>query len=162
MRIIGAFLALAFSISRGSGLPSANSVTLSVTPATATVAAGGTVALQGTATGFTASPIGVWGVQESSTSPPVTACGTFPKYPLTFTECPNGYVVFGDVTQFPSPATYYAPAMPGTYHVVFTAHTEHRVRLLAEKRNDDDYRDALRRAGEDACPYVAYFWVENL
>ena len=121
MRIIGAFLALAFSISCGSGLPAASSVTLSVVPATATVATGGTVALQGGATGFTASPLVVWGIQESSTNPPVTACGTFPKYPSTFTQCPNGYVVFADVSQFPSPATYYAPPTPGTYHVVFTA-----------------------------------------
>ena len=121
MRIIGALLALAFFLSCGSGLPPASSVTLSITPSSATVAAGGTVALQGSATGFTTSPIVVWGMQESSPNPPVTACGTFPAYPVTFTQCSSGYVVFPDVNQFPSPATYYAPPTPGTYHVVFTA-----------------------------------------
>lgn len=102
----------------GSGLPHTNQVTATITPASASVAASGTVALKGDAVGFTKSPIVSWYIQEAKTSGG-DDCGYLALPPTS--PCNSGYVVFGSVTQFPSQATYYAPSTPGTYHVVFEA-----------------------------------------
>ena len=101
-----------------SGLPHSNQVTVRVTPAQATVAVGGTVALEGDASGFTRSPIVRWWVQEARDAGG-DDCGYLRPPPVS--PCQFGYVIFGSVTQFPSSATYYAPLTPGTYHVTFEA-----------------------------------------
>ncbi|HWR16605.1 MAG TPA: hypothetical protein VN577_17400 [Terriglobales bacterium] len=105
----------------GSGLPDSRQVTVTITPSTATISAGATVSLQGNATGFTSSPIVLWGIQESSSHTPVSACGKLADQTPPFPECTFGYVVFASVSEFPSTGVYHAPNTPGTYHVVFTA-----------------------------------------
>jgi hypothetical protein len=114
LAVSGAF----FVVNCGSGLPHSNQVTASVTPASASVTAGGSVTLKGDAVGFTASPIVSWWIQEAKASGG-DDCGYLTLPPTS--SCEWGYVVFGTVTQFPSQATYYAPSTPGTYHVVFEA-----------------------------------------
>ena len=108
------------------GLPPANTVTVTVTPQTASVVAGGTVTLQGGGSGFAqppevAPPTVLWGIQESSNLVPMSECGELPTQNPDFTQCPYGYVVYPDVGIFPSTAVYHAPPTPGVYHVVFTA-----------------------------------------
>ena len=121
-----ALVAISLTGCGGNGLPRSSAVTVTVTPTTATVTAGGTVTLQGGGSGFAsppevAAPIVLWGIQESSNVVPASGCGEFPTQNPDFTQCPNGYVVFGDVNTFPSTAVYHAPPTPGVYHVVFTA-----------------------------------------
>ena len=103
------------------GLPHSNQVTASVTPAQATVSIGGSVALTGSATGFTAAPIIQWYIQESRDISFTNNCGFLTSEAPPQTGCPYGYVMFADVSQFPSSAAYYAPSTPGTYHVTFEA-----------------------------------------
>lgn len=117
MNLIALLIAVLLA-SCGSGLPHSGDVTVTVTPATATVTTGSTVVLQGNATGFTRSPIVVWRVQEAQATGG-DDCGYLNPPPVS--ACQFGYVIFGSVTQFPSSATYYAPLTPGTYHVVFEA-----------------------------------------
>lgn len=105
----------------GNGLPHSSQVTVTVTPPSATIAAGGSVALTGGATGFTAAPIVDWYIQESKDINFLDDCGLLTSQSPPQTGCPYGYVMFDDVTQFPSTATYYAPSTPGTYHVTFEA-----------------------------------------
>jgi len=114
---VALIVALLFG-SCGSGLPHSGQVTASVAPAEATVAAGGTVALEGDAIGFTRSPIVLWWVQEARDAGG-DDCGYLQPPPMS--PCQYGYVIFGSVTQFPSSAIYYAPPTPGTYHVTFQA-----------------------------------------
>ncbi len=102
----------------GSGLPSRSSITVTVSPSEATVAVGGTVALTGTESGFTAKPIVQWWIQESKAVG--SDCGKLDTQEKDFTGCPYGFVMFHDVTTVPSTATYYAPTTPGTYHVTLT------------------------------------------
>jgi len=121
MRAIALPVALiaAFLLSScGNGLPHSNQVTARVTPAQATVAVGGKVALDGDATGFTETPIVRWWVQEARDAGG-DDCGYLQLPPVS--PCQFGYVVFGSVSQFPSSATYYAPLTPGIYHVTFEA-----------------------------------------
>jgi|SRR5437763_9032644 hypothetical protein len=102
----------------GNGLPHSSEVALMVTPAEATVATGGTISLNGDATGFTRSPIVRWWIEEAHDAGG-DDCGYFEPPPTS--PCKYGYVTFVSVTQFPSSATYYAPSQPGTYHVTFQA-----------------------------------------
>ena len=120
--------ALLFAITGcgGNGLPPANSVTVTVTPSSATVATNGSLTLQGSGSGFApqpdvAPPLVLWGIQESSNTVPVSGCGLLPSQTPDLTLCPYGYVIQPDVTTFPSTVVYHAPTTPGTYHVVFTA-----------------------------------------
>ena len=103
----------------GVGLPHSNQVTAQITPAQTSVKVGQTTSLQGSATGFTQAPIVQWWIQEAKNSGDSDDCGYLTLPPMSV--CQFGYVVFGSVTQFPSPATYYAPLTPGTYHVTFEA-----------------------------------------
>ncbi|HET8824650.1 MAG TPA: hypothetical protein VFM77_05950 [Terriglobales bacterium] len=105
----------------GNGLPHTNQVTATVTPAAATVAPGGSVTLTGEATGFTTGPIVDWYIQESKDIDFINDCGLLTSQNPPQSGCPYGYVMFDDVTQFPSTATYYAPSTPGVYHVTFEA-----------------------------------------
>ncbi len=70
-----ALIAVLLLDSCGSGLPHPNQVTATVTPAQATVAVSGTVALKGDATGFTESPIVSWWVQEAHNTGGGDDCG---------------------------------------------------------------------------------------
>ncbi|MGB8064452.1 MAG: hypothetical protein WCF26_21365 [Candidatus Sulfotelmatobacter sp.] len=108
-----------FLDSCGSGLPRSSEVTVTVTPAQATVAVGETVVLNGNATGFTETPIIEWWVQEARDAGGSDDCGYL--QPPLMSRCQFGFVIFGSVTQFPSSATYYAPLTPGTFHVTFAA-----------------------------------------
>jgi len=103
------------------GLPHTNQVTASVTPAQATISPGGSVVLKGNATGFTSSPIVGWWIQESRAIDRYNDCGLLSTQAPPQSGCPYGYVMFDDVTTFPSAATYYAPSAPGIYHVTFEA-----------------------------------------
>ena len=117
--LLVALIAVLLLDSCGSGLPHSNQVTATVTPAQATVAVSGTVALKGDAVGFSQSPIVLWRVQEAHDTGGGDDCGYLQPPPMS--PCPYGYMIFGSVTQFPSSATYYAPLTPGTYHVTFDA-----------------------------------------
>ena len=103
----------------GSGLPPSNQVTVLITPAQTSVAVGETVALKGSATGFTQTPIVEWWIQEAKDAGASDDCGYLTAPPVS--SCQSGYVIFGSVTQFPSSATYYSPLAPGIYHVTFEA-----------------------------------------
>lgn len=122
LRLFFASIALATLLScGGNGLPHTNQVTATVTPSSATLAPGGSVTLTGNATGFTATPIVDWYIQESKDIDFINDCGLLTSQNPPQSGCPYGYVMFDDVTQFPSTATYYAPSTPGTYHVTFEA-----------------------------------------
>jgi hypothetical protein len=114
------FLFLLTSCGTG-GLPHTSLVTATVTPSQAMVAPGGSVTLTGAATGFTAAPIVQWYIQESKDIDFGNDCGLLTSQNPPQSGCPYGYVMFADVTTFPSSATYYAPSTPGTYHATFEA-----------------------------------------
>jgi hypothetical protein len=103
----------------GDGLPPSSQVNVLVTPAQTSVAVSGTMALKGSASGFTQAPIVQWWVEEAKDAGGSDDCGYLTLPPMS--ACPYGYVVFGSVSQFPSSATYYAPLTTGTYHVTFEA-----------------------------------------
>ena len=103
------------------GLPHTNQVAATVTPSTATVVPGGSITLTGSATGFTASPITDWYIQESKDIDFINDCGLLTSQSPPTSGCPYGYVMFADVTTSRCTATYYAPSTPGTYHVTFEA-----------------------------------------
>jgi hypothetical protein len=105
----------------GSGLPGSSSLAAKITPPSATLTAGSTLALTGDGTGFTQTPLPQWQMQESS-SVPNEHCGFIlgSISVANFTNCPMGYVIY-DPNKFPSPATYYAPPTQGVYHVQFIA-----------------------------------------
>jgi hypothetical protein len=77
------------------------------------------VALKGSATGFTQTPIVQWWIQEAKDAGGSDDCGYLMLPPMS--ACPFGHVMFSSVSLFPSSATYYAPLAPGTYHVTFEA-----------------------------------------
>lgn len=101
----------------GTSLPLASSLSVEITPPTATVTAGTTVNLTGSGSGFTESPVPEWQMVGSGQN-----CGFFAGFTqnANFTNCPAGYVVY-PFNKFPSQATYYAPPTAGAYHVQFTA-----------------------------------------
>lgn len=101
----------------GGGLPPSSSVVVTISPAQATVKTGGAVTLRASATGFTASPIVSWWIQESKNRDFNNDCGKLDTQTKDFTGCPYGFVMFHDGTTVPSTATYYAPPQAGTYHV---------------------------------------------
>ena len=102
----------------GSGLPSSSEISVTITPVEATIPINSTLTLHGTATGFIASPVVSWWVQESHDLDQIHNCG-FAEYKDGYlTSCPFGFVVY-TLFEVPSGATYYAPPTPGTYHVTF-------------------------------------------
>lgn len=102
----------------GSGLPHSSQVTVTVTPAQATVTPGGTLDFVGNASGFTETPIVRWWIQEARNTGG-DDCGYLQQPPTS--PCQFGYVIYGSVSVFPSSASYFAPLTPGTYHVTFEA-----------------------------------------
>jgi hypothetical protein len=96
-------------------------VTVSVSPTEATIPVNGSVALNGSATGFTSAPMGQWWIQESHNLDRINDCGLITTEAPPQSGCPYGYVMFDEKMSVPSTATYYAPSTPGTYHVTFEA-----------------------------------------
>ena len=98
-------------------------ITLTITPAEATVAANGTVTFTATSAGFTAKPVVSWYMQEGPATPATpTYCGYLnPTTPPSMTNCPAGYVTYGSDQGPSGTAVYHAPGTAGTYHVVFLA-----------------------------------------
>lgn len=104
----------------GNGLPSSSQISITITPAEATIPINGTLTFQGTATGFSTSPVVSWWVQESHDLDQIHDCGFAEYKDGLFTGCPFGLVVY-PLSEVPSTATYYAPSTPGTYHVTCDA-----------------------------------------
>lgn len=114
-------LALAFITSCGSG-PSADQVSVTITPAAASVPVHGSVALQGNAAGFSVGPTVSWWIKESKDLDFNADCGLLEtQQPPAEAVCPYGYVVFSGVSGIPSSAVYHAPGTAGTYRVVMDA-----------------------------------------
>lgn len=103
----------------GNGLPHSSDITVTVSPASATVAVSGTVTLAGSATGFTRTPLIQWWIQESHDIDRMNGCGILManQLPPSPSSCPFGYVAYPNVDSIPSTAVYHPPATPGTYHV---------------------------------------------
>lgn len=92
-----------------------NDVTVSVSPATTSVATNGQVTLQATVNGLCSScsaSISLWYISENN-SQPINLCT---NTPLPAPGCTAGTI---QVAGYPSlTATYSAPSTPGTYHVI--------------------------------------------
>jgi hypothetical protein len=96
-----------------------NNVTVSISPATASVAAGSQVTLQATVNGLCstcASSIYLWSVSENAT-PGNSSCDWSDTPPAG--PCPAGTIqeTLGG-PQSSLAVKYHAPSTPGTYHVV--------------------------------------------
>ena len=102
----------------GGGPPSSSQISMTITPAQATIPINATLTLHGTATGFTTAPVVSWWVQESHDLDQIHDCGFAEYKDGYFTGCPFGFVVY-TLFEVPSAATYYAPPTPGIYHVTF-------------------------------------------
>ena len=101
------------------GQSPSDSAILQLAPAQATVTAGGTVALTGSATGLTGTWYAGWDIQEMRVSGKFI-CSYLPaNAPTSAPPCPYGYVISDAGDRIPNAATYHAPATPGTYHVLF-------------------------------------------
>jgi hypothetical protein len=105
----------------GNGLPHSGQVSVTVSPAQATIPASGSVVLTGTAAGFTDTLLGQWWIQESYNLDRNNNCGFLSTDPPPQSGCPYGYVMYDPNLAVPSTATYYAPSTPGTYHITFEA-----------------------------------------
>ena len=123
MRLRPGLLAVSLMLFLGCGnnLPHSGQVSVSVTPSQTTVAPNGSVTLNGSASGFTASVMGRWWIQESYDIDRINDCGLLTTEATPQTGCPYGYVMYDEKMAVPSTATYYAPSAPGTYHVTFEA-----------------------------------------
>jgi hypothetical protein len=71
----------------------------------ATIPIGATLALHGTATGFTTPLFVFWWVQESHNLDQIHDCGFVEYKDGSFTSCPFGFVVY-TLFEVPSAATY--------------------------------------------------------
>jgi hypothetical protein len=120
LAVVSAF-ALLFAGCGGNGLPHSNQVSVTVSPAQATITANGSVVLTGTAAGFTDSLLGRWWIQESYNLDRNNDCGFLSTDAPPQSGCLYGYVMYDPTMAVPSTATYYAPSAPGTYHVTFEA-----------------------------------------
>ena len=97
----------------------ANRVTVSISPATASVAANSQVTLQATVNGLCsgcASDIFAWSISEDATEGG-SACDWFDTPPTV--SCPAGTIQQTEgASESTLTVTYHAPSTPGTYHVV--------------------------------------------
>lgn len=116
-----AFASLAAMLCCGgaSDLPHSSQVTLTITPAAATIPANGTVDLQGTVVGLSSPTLDWWqqdhhdamGINGSQNCDHLTD-------PVLIPGCRFGYLTGSGMIQAASAvATYHAPPTPGTYHV---------------------------------------------
>jgi hypothetical protein len=105
------------------GAPPVSALSVTITPASATVTAYGTQDLSGSATGFTATPVVVWYMQEGPATPATrTNCGyQNPATTPSLNDCIYGYVTYKSDSGTSPTAVYHAPGTPGTYHVVLQA-----------------------------------------
>lgn len=109
-----------------SDLPHSSAVSVMVTPSAATIQVGQTVALQGTATGFTQPTIDWW--EQDQHDAAVNGYGEENCDDVTDTSidlnatCPFGYLTGSPMAESSAgTATYHAPVTPGTYHVTLRA-----------------------------------------
>jgi hypothetical protein len=99
----------------------ANNVTVSISPATVSIAASSQVTLQAMVSGLCsgcASDIFAWSISEDATEGG-SACDWFDTPPVLY-SCPAGTIQQTEGTPSGSTLTvmYHAPSTPGTYHVV--------------------------------------------
>ena len=95
----------------------ANNVTVSISPATASIAASSQVTLEATVNGLCstcASDIFLWAISENATAGG-SSCNWFDTPPVV-PSCPGGTIQQN--SQSTLMVTYHAPSTPGTYHVV--------------------------------------------
>ena len=81
-----------------SGLPSSSSLSVTITPMTASVKEGSTINLSVAGSGFTHTPVAQWSMLE----PNPTAgrnCGFVTIQDASFANCPAGYVVYPPTLQ---------------------------------------------------------------
>jgi hypothetical protein len=90
-------------------------VSITLTPANATIHAFDRVVLQGKVTGFVAQQTVTWRVLGPGLVQGLD-CAYTRHSDATFANCPYGYVIYS-TTQPPYNAIYYAPAIPGNYQV---------------------------------------------
>ncbi len=117
-----ALLGILTMLSCGGGydqIPS-SSLTVTVSPASATIPRNGTVQLTGSAAGFPKTPTLTWNVLIGTG--PSSNCGYLvPKNSPDVASCPYGYVTYTADSGTSGTATYYAPNTAGTYQVLFLA-----------------------------------------
>lgn len=126
MAVFSVFL-VCFIVSCGrSDLPSSSAVSVTVTPSASTIQVGQTVALSGTATGFTNPTIDWW--EQDQHDAAVNGNGEEDCDDVTdaisdpVATCPFGYLTGSPMAEASTgTATYHAPMTPGTYHVTFRA-----------------------------------------
>lgn len=94
---------------------------LTVTPQTASVTAGASLILNGSAVGFGNDPLLGWYMQEAKGTPGGLYCGFDTAAPEpSWTDCPCGYITYDTkASGVLSEAIYHAPAAAGTFHPVF-------------------------------------------
>jgi hypothetical protein len=132
MRHFSAFFVLVMLIGCGWNT-STPAFLVSVTPATATVKVGGTVALTGLQNGFANHPTCAWAISESGPVNSSHSCGKFDTEPKDYTGCPYGFVMYQDADTIPSIATYYAGTIPGIYHVIWDVSQTNPAGPVAER-----------------------------
>lgn len=97
------------------GAPPVSALSVTITPASATVAAYGTVYMSGSVTGFTATPMIDWYMQEGPGNPATpTRCGYLnPTTTPSLNDCTYGYVTYTSDSGTSPTAVYHAPGTPG-------------------------------------------------
>lgn len=107
-----------------SDLPHTSQLSATITPSQPTIAAGGTVTLNGSVSGFTADPFIQWWVQEKHDGPIEGSanCDNISDLnsPL-IASCQFGYVTVNTMGKTTTTAIYHAPITPGVYHVTLYA-----------------------------------------
>ena len=94
-----------------------NNVTVTVSPATATVPVSDQVTLQARVTGVSGTPVLTWAITELQTNGASGAqCNWLGTSPPAG-PCPDGTIQGADASPY-TPVTYHAPSAPGTFHVV--------------------------------------------
>jgi hypothetical protein len=101
--------------------PSEDQVSVTLTPAQATVRAGATIPFEVKTAGFRRSFFFDWGTQDVANHGAAHRCSSFPGSVARFDSCPFGYL--GESKGKPHggnahlSATYHAPNNPGTYYL---------------------------------------------
>jgi hypothetical protein len=116
---VGSLVLLLVIAGCGGGGFNENKVTVSVSPAAATVAASGQVTLQATVRGLCSScaPLVTWSIVELQTN---GASGSQCNWQGTTPPagaCPDGTIQGADATPVALTVTYHAPSASGTFHV---------------------------------------------
>ncbi len=106
-------------------LPDSSQVSVTITPARATIQVGQTVDLQGVSTGFT-NPTLTWWMQDQHDANPINGSedcdDIYAANANLIPTCRFGYLTDAGIVEAKSDvATYHAPNTPGTYHVTLRA-----------------------------------------